>query len=280
MARPCNYKSKKGITLVALVITIIVMLILAFVTLNVVLGEEGLIKKTETSKVTYVVHQEREAIMVSYSGIKFEKMAQIGIEIEAEKLITPSEFEKALREDGSQVTVLEDVDGNFAVIFTITNHVYTVNKRGAILSMDLNGNIKKETSIEYFTVSIIEGTANGRIKINENGKNNLTKVITPIISSTGATITEIDDLCFNKCKKLNEVVISNGIQRIGTYAFKGCENLKSITMPTSVTYIGEDAFDGCANDLVINYMGTETQWNAITKAGGNSGLTINYTANP
>ena len=40
-------KSNKAITLVALIITIIVLLILAGVTLNMVLGENGLINKAQ-----------------------------------------------------------------------------------------------------------------------------------------------------------------------------------------------------------------------------------------
>ncbi len=41
---------EKGITLIALVITIIILIILATVTLNVVLGEGGLIQKAQQAK--------------------------------------------------------------------------------------------------------------------------------------------------------------------------------------------------------------------------------------
>ena len=41
------YKDQKGITLVALIITIIVMLILVSVTLTIVLGENGIINKAK-----------------------------------------------------------------------------------------------------------------------------------------------------------------------------------------------------------------------------------------
>ena len=42
-------RNKKGITLVALVVTIIVLLILAGVTLNLVMGEEGILGKATTA---------------------------------------------------------------------------------------------------------------------------------------------------------------------------------------------------------------------------------------
>lgn len=43
-------KSSNGITLLALVVTIIVLLILAGVSINTVLGKDGIIKKTQESK--------------------------------------------------------------------------------------------------------------------------------------------------------------------------------------------------------------------------------------
>ena len=44
---------EKGITLVALVVTIIILLILAGVTINMVLGQDGLIKKSKIAKEKY-----------------------------------------------------------------------------------------------------------------------------------------------------------------------------------------------------------------------------------
>lgn len=43
-------KSNRGITLIALVITIVILIILATVTLNVVLGEGGLIQRAQQAK--------------------------------------------------------------------------------------------------------------------------------------------------------------------------------------------------------------------------------------
>ena len=43
-------KRNKGITLIALVVTIIVLLILAGVTIAMVLGQDGIFKKAQTAK--------------------------------------------------------------------------------------------------------------------------------------------------------------------------------------------------------------------------------------
>ena len=43
-------KKEEGITLVALVVTIIILIILAGISLNMILGENGIIGKTKTAK--------------------------------------------------------------------------------------------------------------------------------------------------------------------------------------------------------------------------------------
>ena len=48
--RTKQYKSNKGITLIALVVTIVVLLILAGVSLNLVLGNNGIITKAKDAK--------------------------------------------------------------------------------------------------------------------------------------------------------------------------------------------------------------------------------------
>ena len=44
------YSKERGITLIALVITVVILIILATVTLNVVLGEGGLIQRAQQEK--------------------------------------------------------------------------------------------------------------------------------------------------------------------------------------------------------------------------------------
>ena len=41
--------NKKGITLIALVVTVVVLIILAGVSINAVIGDDGIIKKTQNS---------------------------------------------------------------------------------------------------------------------------------------------------------------------------------------------------------------------------------------
>ncbi len=58
----------------------------------------------------------------------------------------------------------------------------------------------------------------------------------------------IKDNVLKKCKSNDEnIIIPEGVKKIGEYAFFGCENLTSITIPDSVTSIGEYAFYNCSS---------------------------------
>lgn len=59
-------KSRKGITLVALVITVIILLILAGITLHLTVGQEGIIKRAKQAGENYIDAQEEEEKQLSY----------------------------------------------------------------------------------------------------------------------------------------------------------------------------------------------------------------------
>ena len=48
-----NKKKEKGITLIALVVTIVILLILSGVTINMLLGEDGIIRTAQEAKNTW-----------------------------------------------------------------------------------------------------------------------------------------------------------------------------------------------------------------------------------
>ena len=50
---------------------------------------------------------------------------------------------------------------------------------------------------------------------------------------------------YSQRAKIKNVVIENGVTRIGRYAFYECSYITSITIPNSVTSIEYDAFYGC-----------------------------------
>ena len=61
-------KRSKGITLIALVVTIIVLLILAGISISMLMGQNGILNRAAESKREHTVAQEREAIAIAYSA--------------------------------------------------------------------------------------------------------------------------------------------------------------------------------------------------------------------
>lgn len=59
--------------------------------------------------------------------------------------------------------------------------------------------------------------------------------------------------------KGGDVVIPDGVTRIGNFAFSGCSSLTSINIPDSVTSIGERAFSGCSSLTSINIPDSVTE---------------------
>ncbi len=58
-------KRNKGITLIALVVTVVVLLILAAISIGALMGENGTITKTQEAKKEHEIGEEREIVNLS-----------------------------------------------------------------------------------------------------------------------------------------------------------------------------------------------------------------------
>ena len=105
--------TQKGITLVALIITIIVLLILAMVSIKIAI-DEGLITKASKATDTHTIAAEKEAIQLGYSTYQMD-LAQKGsatLAVEGSSTITPTS------------------DGGWDIAFKVNN--YHLDKNGNI----------------------------------------------------------------------------------------------------------------------------------------------------
>lgn len=74
----------------------------------------------------------------------------------------------------------------------------------------------------------------------------------------GYTVTTIDQHAFDESRNntngkiLKNVIISEGITKIGDYAFVDCDNLESVTLPESLINLGNMTFLHCSNLKKIN----------------------------
>ena len=67
-------KGDRAITLIALIVTIVVLLILAGVSINMLTGENGLITRAKDAKDELIVGEEREQVELAYTSAKVKKI--------------------------------------------------------------------------------------------------------------------------------------------------------------------------------------------------------------
>ena len=130
-------KSSKGITLIALVITIIVLLILAGVSIAMLTGDNGILTQAKEAKEANIAGTEKEQIQLAMQSLKMKKQAD-----NVSTQLTPAELQKQLEDDGAKnVTVEAGENGSLVVKYADSKNQYTVNQNGEIAE---NGQIPGE----------------------------------------------------------------------------------------------------------------------------------------
>ena len=117
--------ANKGITLIALIITILVLLILTGVSIATLTGENGIINKATGVKAEMTIAEEKEAIQLAYSAAIMETLGQdvTADDLRAELIVNGY--------DATKVTVTSDGE-NTKVVFTESGISYTVSPKGVI----------------------------------------------------------------------------------------------------------------------------------------------------
>lgn len=241
-------REKKGITLIALVITIIVLLILAGVTIATLFGDNGILTKATEASEKSKIGDETEIIKLAYNACK---MDETNSEIETEKMRL--EINQLAGED--KATVQEYQTEKIVIAFKNTGNVYMLNKNAEIEKVDVK--VDEEGYV------IVEGTADEWRYTVEDGVATITKylgdetefTIPNYINEDGnlikvTTIGNSQPLLGNISygnESITKVIISEGIEEIAIRSFRNFKQLLSINIPSTVIDIGAQAFYGCTN---------------------------------
>ena len=272
-------KEVKGITLIALVITIIVLLILAGVSIATLTGENGILTRATNAKNKTKEAEADEIFKLIANEWKIEKAK--GTSLEA--------FLEEKEEEYGIETPTADGDG------------YIIEYNGEKIKIDVNGTLTEvaeneeaatlvpglyaedgtmtysweellNTEITYMewedeitsTILYVDGNGlNTNVYMVEGSEVNASSpyLVGKLIIDDSVTKMNWG---FYLCENLTEVVLPNQMSTIESMIFGFCSKLSSITIPNSVTSIEYWAIYGCTNLREINYLGTQKEWNSIT----------------
>ena len=240
-------ESEKGITLIALVITIIVLLILAAVSIAMLTGENGILKKASTAKEKHQISEAKEKIELALQDLRIEEESK-GNSLTKEKLSKLSESEYEISVESLESFPVEVVQSIYK--FQI-NDKYQVEYLGEATG----------TRVTY--------------KTEPEGYTNQDKVIIKLTVKNAKGIKEIQ--CPDGTKKgenTTETTIEYEVTKNGTYTFKVIDNEnKEETRDIIIDKIDKDAPTSCAitanvKDGAIEV--TTTAVDAETRSDGTS----------
>ena len=235
-------KQETGITLLALVITIIILLILAGITISVITGDNGIIGNAGQAKEETEIANEKEIV---------EKATVQAIGNNKYGNIEESELQQQLdKETGEGKTETTDIGDEIEVLFKESKRYYLV---------DRNGNVKGE-------YPVIEDKNPGDITVGKNGEE--------LDGSEGKEyqIWCIEDLCaFSKSVNEGEDYKSDTIKLMTTLNF----NSDLSYSDTNNKY----KYDEVANAYVIDETSEKTLKELITDENGVGFIPIGMSAN-
>ncbi len=102
--------NKRGITLIALIVTIIVLLILAGVTIATLTGENGILTKANTAKIETAIGSVKEGLKLEQGEERIE-----GTDVTPETLLAEGKVNR---------TVQQGEDGNYYMYYAIEDGAY------------------------------------------------------------------------------------------------------------------------------------------------------------
>ena len=207
---------KNGITLIALVITIIVLLILAGVTIATLTGDNGILTKAQNAKEKNAQKTVEEQINLAVQASRINEGLVINKEI----------LEQELTNNGIEITKSENDE-----------LPWTVKKDGYVYTISENGEVKEKEGIAITTgdIEILKGSTKGK------------KVSAQILSGETGTIkwehtgnitlsaTEGNEITVNVNSNANAGDTATITARIDGKTYQDSINVKIVTQVTSVT---------------------------------------------
>ena len=272
-------KNNKGITLVALVVTIVVLLILAGVSINLVLGDNGIVKKAQDAKTKMAEASENDlkdmnslidelesSLNENKNGNKFMTKNTEVTYPDGKKVWVPEGF-KIADDSASTVqggVVIEDKDGNQFVwvpVATIAdykrawyNGIDSFSKYSEALPED------EKTSVERY-----KGFYIGRYEAGDKESTGTTKATFRTSSSdTSNSVTiKADQVPYNYVTRTQAISLAEGFKTQQGYKAK-TKLVSSYAWDTTIAFIEKTVNNYGSSSPQGNYYNTSVTYKDIT----------------
>ena len=281
MKTKLKIKQEKGITLIALVVTIVVLLILAGVSISLVLNNNGVISKAKDAKNSTEKGQAQDEVNLAINYLQIE---------DATSTLTREDKRKILEDE------LRKISADSSVSISGSGYKITHKKYDFFVDEDLKISSSEKTfdavewdkkaapedifiwksddpnnadygvvigykkNVDNYTIlrfpsrctkiesgydsNIYKDTGDDEPTVRSYTKNILKVEMPNTVKELGyGAFSEISNGFY--FSSLERVELSKSLSKIEDYAFSVCENLKYIEIPENVTEIGADAFSGC-----------------------------------
>ncbi len=220
-----KFRKNKGITLIALVVTIIVLLILAGISITMLTGQNGILNRAGEAKTTNGTAQGEELIKVSVMDALTRGTGEL----------TDENLRKALSSnlgtEGKDYEIVGSEDCGWTVTIKENEKDYKISSTGKIGEIEKVEGSKTDWEIE----------GNAVVKYLGSSEN----IVVPNYVD-GVKITEIGEKIFYNSEKTGTLTISEGIKVIGEMAFAGCNFSGELILPNTVKEIKDYAFSRCS----------------------------------
>ena len=269
-------KRNKGITLIALVITIIVLLILAGVTIATLTGENGILTKAQEASIQTRGAQVEELVNLWKSEIEmnenFNGDATVKSEDELlqELLSDKQVYENEIDRENKTITI-----GNRVISYKTKSQltdIYVALYNDGTLVFNNKNEFDTNKLAEGWTIENIKGKRYEWINIDEEPWFDTSKIPQWYGSSTVTKISFLDkvvpeniDFWFDNLTNLTTIENMNNLDTSNVTSmsgmFSGCSSLTSINLTgldTSNVTSMKSMFSGCSSLTSINLTGLDT----------------------
>ena len=214
-----NLKERKGITLIALVITIIVLLILAGVSIAMLTGQNGILTQAQNAKTTNENKSAEEKVKLAIMAAKSQSTDG---SLDLDKLTTEVTTNYGGQVDGAAFPATVTIDGKS---FTV----------------DSDGNVELTGAKPQITNAKVTTDAAGKNAATSNTAEGTTLYITFGATLENGTITKVVDNDGNKEMTASNGIYSKAVTENGKYTFTitGTGKNGEVTTPNATVQVKE-----------------------------------------